>query len=92
MSKTQETLTFETPASLIESLLDYVDQLNVVFIDVLTNAGRRGWTFNRYPSYELGDRDYMRDMLEVVNEFREEWPNGHSTVTYNGRQITVVLT
>ena len=92
MSKTQETLTFQTPEALIESLLDYVDQLDVVFIDVLTNPGRRGWTFNRYPAYELGDRKYMKERLEIVNKFRNEWPNGHSTVIYDGIHVTITLT
>jgi hypothetical protein len=98
MSTTQETPSetpsFETPETLIESLLDYVNKLNVVFIDIFTNAGgtRRGWTFNRFPAYQLGDRKYMKEMLEDVNNFREEWPKGHSTVIYDGIHVTITLT
>ncbi len=95
MSKTQN---FNTPEELVEFLLQETTDkgIPVVFIDIYTNNGenRRGWTFNDPISYELGDRDYMKGMYEVVNRFRHEWPNGHSTVVVNdnGRNITVTLT
>ncbi len=95
MSQTQN---FNTPEELVEFLLQETTdkRIPVVFIDVYTNNGkdRRGWTFNHPISYELWDRKYMKDMYEVVNNFRDEWPNGHSTVLVNdnGRNITVTLT
>ena len=99
MSQTQtQTQNFNTPEELVEFLLQETTdkRIPVVFIDVYTNNGkdRRGWTFNHPISYELWDRKYMKDMYEVVNNFRDEWPNGHSTVVIDdtGEHITVTLT
>jgi hypothetical protein len=97
MSQTQ-TQTFNTPEELVEFLLQQTTDKRIpfVYIEVYTNNGkdRRGWTFNHPISYELWDRKYMKYMYEVVNNFRDEWPNGHSTVVIDdtGAHITVTLT
>jgi hypothetical protein len=99
MSQTQtQTQNFNTPEEVVEFLLQQTTdkRIPVVLIDVYTNnrKNRRGWTFNGPISHELWDREYMKDMYEVVNDFRDEWPNGHSTVVIDdtGAHITVTLT
>ena len=97
MSQTQtQTQNFNTPEELVEFLLQQTTdkRIPVVLIDVYTNnrKNRRGWTFNGPISHELWDRKYMKDMYEVVNNFRDEWPLGHSEVVVDDNHIKLTLT
>jgi len=88
-----DTLKFTKPQSLISYLSGITSKHNVVIVEIVTTAKRREWKLSA-TNEQLNNKKYMRERMEVLNQFRREWPKGHSTVTVDGNtnRITVTLT